>query len=66
MTLLEGFAAVLMVPLWAKDIQQAGGAALMCDNIGFMYTHRNGCSTNEYVWTLVNGLADLSETGSED
>ena len=34
MTLLEGFAAVLMVPLWAKDIQQAGGAALMCDNIG--------------------------------
>ena len=61
LSLLEGFAAVLMVPLWAKDIQRARGAALMCDNIGFMYAHRSGSSTNEYIWTLIKCLADLSE-----
>ena len=60
LSLLEGFACLLTVPLWAKDIQQAGGAALMCDNIGFMWAHRNGCSSDEYIWTLAKCLADLS------
>ena len=37
LTILEGFTGVLAVPLWAAEIQEAGGAALMIDNLGLCY-----------------------------
>ena len=61
LTFLEGFACLITVPLWAKEIQQAGGAALMCDNIGFMWAYKNGNSRDEYIWTLSKCLESLSE-----
>ena len=61
LTFLEGFACLITVPLWVKEIQQAGGAALMCDNIGFMWAYKNGNSRDEYIWTLSKCLESLSE-----
>jgi hypothetical protein len=61
LSFLEGFTGVLAVPLWAGEIQEAGGAALMIDNIGFCYAHESGCSTDEVIWTLSKCLASLSE-----
>ena len=61
LTFLEGFAGVLAVPLWAAEIQEAGGAALMIDNLGFCYASSSGCSADEIIWTLSKALADLAE-----
>ena len=61
MSFLEGFTGTLAIPLWAKEIQQAGGAALMIDNLGFVYANEAGCSTDEYVWTLSKCVATLAE-----
>ena len=61
LTLLEGFACLITVPLWAKEIQQAGGAALMCDNMGFMWANQSGNSRDEYIWTLSKCLETLAE-----
>jgi hypothetical protein len=58
---LEGFTGVISVPLWAREIQEAGGAALMIDNIGFCYANQSGCSTDEIIWTLSKCLATLAE-----
>ena len=49
MSFLEGFTGTLAIPLWAKEIQQAGGAALMIDNLGFVYANEAGCSSDEYI-----------------
>ena len=49
------------MPLWAAEIQEAGGAALMIDNLGFVYASTSGCSANEIIWTLSKALADLAE-----
>ena len=61
LTFLEGFSGVLAVPLWAAEIQEAGGAALMIDNLGFVYASTSGCSADEIIWTLSKALADLAE-----
>ena len=61
LTFLEGFTGLLAVPLWAAEIQEAGGAALMIDNIGFCYASSSGCSEDEILWTLSKALADLAE-----
>ena len=61
LSFLEGFACLMTVPLWAKQIQEAGGAALMCDNMGFMFSHTNGSSRDEYVWTIAKCISSLSE-----
>ena len=61
LSFLEGFAAVLAVPLWAERIQAAGGAALMCDNMGFMWAYKNGSSSEELVWTLAKCLSSISQ-----
>ena len=53
--------AVLAVPLWAERIQAAGGAALMCDNMGFMWAYKNGSSSEELVWTLAKCLSSISQ-----
>ena len=60
LSLLEGFAAVMTIPVWAAEIQRAGGAAIMVDNIGFMWASQNGNSRDEHVWTLVNCLDSLA------
>ena len=60
LSLLEGFAAVMSIPVWANDIQRAGGAAILVDNIGFMWATKNGNSRDEHVWTLVNCLDNLA------
>ena len=52
---------MLAVPLWAAEIQEAGGAALMIDNLGFCYASSSGCSADEIIWTLSKALADLAE-----
>ena len=57
---MEGFAAIMSIPVWATEIQRAGGAALLVDNIGFMWAAQNGNSRDEHVWTLVNCLDNLS------
>ena len=61
LSFLEGFAALLAVPLWAEEIQAAGGAALLCDNMGFMWAYRNGSSSKELVWTLAKCLFSVSQ-----
>ena len=61
LTFLEGFACLITVPLWAKEIQQAGGAALMCDNMGFVWANHSGNSRDEYIWTLSKCLDTLAE-----
>ena len=58
--MLEGFAAVISIPVWAAEIQRAGGAAILVDNIGFMWAAHNGNSRDEHVWTLVNCLDSLA------
>ena len=58
---LEGFTGLLAVPLWAAVIQEAGGAALMIDNMGFCYASSSGCSGDEILCTLSKALADLAE-----
>ena len=60
LSLLEGFAAVMSIPVWAAKIQRAGGAAILVDNIGFMWATHNGFSRDEHVWTLVNCLDSLA------
>ena len=60
LSLLEGFAAVMSIPVWAAEIQRAGGAAILVDNIGFMWATHNGNSRDEHVWTLVNCLDSLA------
>ena len=49
------------MPLWAREIQEAGGAALMIDNLGFVFANTSGCSTDEIIWTLSKCLATLAE-----
>ena len=61
LTFLEGFSGLLAVPLWAAEIQEAGGAARMIDNLGFVYASTSGCSADEIIWTLSKALADLAE-----
>ena len=61
LSFLEGFTGTLAIPLWAKEIQQAGGAALMIDNLGFVYANNAGCSSDEYLWTLSKCVATLAE-----
>ena len=61
LSVLEGFTGVLSVPLWAREIQEAGGAALMIDNLGFVFANTSGCSTDEVIWTLSKCLATLAE-----
>ena len=61
LSFLEGFTGVIAVPLWASEIQEAGGAALMIDNLGFCYANQSGCSTDEIIWTLSKCLATLAE-----
>ena len=39
----------------------AGGAALMCDNMGFMWANHSGNSRDEYIWTLSKCLETLAE-----
>ena len=61
LSFLEGFAALLAVPLWAEGIQAAGGAALLCDNMGFMWAYKNGSSREEHVWTIAKCLCSISQ-----
>ena len=61
LTFLEGFTGLLAVPLWAAEIQEAGGVALMIDNIGFCYASESGCSRDEILWTISKAVADLAE-----
>ena len=58
---MDGFTGVLAVPLWAAEIQEAGSAALMIDNLGFCFTSTSGCNVDEIIWTLSKALADLAE-----
>ena len=60
LSFLEGFGAVMSIPIWAAEIQRAGGAAILVDNIGFMCATHNGNSRDEHVWTLVNCLDSLA------
>ena len=47
--------------MWAEGIQAAGGAALLCDNMGFMWAYKNGSSREEHVWTIAKCLCSISQ-----
>lgn len=48
LSFLEGFTDTLAVPLWTKEIQQAGEASLMIDNLGFVYANEAAAAMNIY------------------
>ena len=41
-----------MVSIWAADIVEVGAAAIYVDNNGFVWVCQNGCSRDEYIYTL--------------
>ena len=38
--------------IWVEDIRKAGAVAIMVDNSGFVWGFSNGCSRDEYIYTL--------------
>ena len=60
LTLLEGYAALKALVTWGKEAQEANGAALMVDNIGFMYSTRNGSSHDQFVYTIAKCVHDVA------
>jgi hypothetical protein len=52
LTILEGFGAAQAMSVWVEDIRKAGAVAIMVDNSGFVWGFSNGCSRDEYIYTL--------------
>ena len=47
-----GFGAAQTMSIWVEDIRKAGAVAMMGDNSGVVWGFRNGCSRDEYIYTL--------------
>ena len=52
---------MLAFVLWAPQAQEAGGAAMQVDNLGFVYATESGCSTDEIIYTLSKCLKDVAD-----
>ena len=52
LSVLEGFGGSGGLPAWVEEIVEAGAVALYVDNSGFVWSHRKGCSRDEWIYTL--------------
>jgi hypothetical protein len=52
LSILDGYGGAQAVPAWMEDIVEAGALALYVDNSGFVYAYTNGCSKDEWIYTL--------------
>ena len=59
LSVLEGFGAAGGLPVWVEEIVEAGAVAIYVDNSGFVWSHRKGCSRDEWIYTLAKFIDDF-------
>jgi hypothetical protein len=57
--LLESYGTAQALSIWVEEIIRAGAAGTMVDISDFVWSHTNGCSSDEYIYTLSKYMVSL-------